>query len=64
MMIKTDRESAKVIQSLCDIALRAGGINNLAAVQHILRSIVLYEEDTPPEKCSEKEKSSQKKADE
>ena len=36
MLIQADKEGASAIQSLCDIALRKNGINNLNFVSAIL----------------------------
>ena len=39
MVIKTDAEGKNVIEQLCDVALRAGGVQNLQAVTEVLKSI-------------------------
>lgn len=36
MIIKVDEEGKKVIEQLCDIALKTGGVANLASVTNIL----------------------------
>lgn len=36
MNIKTDREGADAIRSLCDVALKSGGLANLAGITQIL----------------------------
>ena len=47
MMIKVDnQETLKLLQQLCDIALRAGGVQNLVGVTQVLNSISIME---PPE---------------
>jgi hypothetical protein len=39
MFIKTDKEGAQVIRDLCDVALRAGGMANLAIITRTLNSM-------------------------
>ena len=39
MLIKTDKEGAEVIRDLCDVALRAGGMANLAIITRTLNSM-------------------------
>ncbi len=41
MIIKTDPEGKKLLENLCDVALRAGGIKNLQEVGRLLQSIEL-----------------------
>lgn len=41
MIIKADPEAKKTIESLCDVALRAGGLKNLQEVGRLLQSIEL-----------------------
>ena len=36
MQIKVDKEGAEVIKQLCDVALRAGGLNSLAGITQVL----------------------------
>ena len=36
MEIKVDAEAKKVITSLCDVALKSGGIANLVVVQQVI----------------------------
>lgn len=43
MQIKADEEGKKVIEQLCDIALKHGGIQNLNQVALILNSTKLIE---------------------
>ena len=54
--IKVNTETAKVIHDLCDVALKAGGINNLEVVSNLLNSISLVEPDMPELKSDEKSK--------
>jgi len=66
MIIKVDKEGQKAIRDLCDIALRSGGLNNFAAIQYILRSVVPLSEDSaaPVKEDSKKEgKAPRKKVD-
>lgn len=46
MRIITDIEGRKVIEQLCDIALRAGGLQNIKGVSDILIKMEDYQE--PP----------------
>ena len=38
MLIQVDKEGKKVVDSLCDIALKVGGIQNLQMVNIILEN--------------------------
>ncbi len=44
MRILTDEEGKKVIEQLCDIALKQGGLQNINAINVILTSIELEEQ--------------------
>lgn len=39
MIIKKDKEGIAVIQQLCDIALKQGGLQNLQAINKTLASV-------------------------
>ena len=39
MKITADKEGVEVIRQLCDVALRAGGLHNLAAITPVLQMI-------------------------
>jgi len=41
MVIKVDMEGQEMVKQLCDVALKAGGLNSLDGVMHVLRSIKL-----------------------
>ena len=41
MIIKADEEGTKVIMTLCDIALKHTGMQNLAAVGRIIKTVEL-----------------------
>jgi len=45
MKIKADKEGINAIKELLNIALTAGGINNLAQVNEILRSVEELKEE-------------------
>lgn len=45
MIIKTDEEGKSVLEQLCDIALKQAVLRNLAAVNTVLASIELTEEE-------------------
>ncbi len=49
MEIKADDEGIKALTKLCDIALRAGGIENLNAINSITSSISKIEEEKEKE---------------
>jgi len=50
MKITTDIEGLAAIKSLCDIALKAGGIQNLNPITNILRTVEMFEKcDSNPE---------------
>ena len=44
MIIKADKEGKDILVQLCDIALKTGGLHNMNAVQGILNSIQLIED--------------------
>jgi hypothetical protein len=44
MIIKADKEAIQAIQQLCDIALKAGGIQNLQGIQAVLAGVSEIEE--------------------
>ena len=46
MEIKVDAEGKKSVESLCDVALKTGGIQNLEAINKILKAMVLMETAT------------------
>jgi len=54
MKIAVDTEGQNVIHQLCDIALKQGGVQNLAAVTMILNSIQLLHKEEP-KKSTKKE---------
>lgn len=39
MVIRVDNQAKAVIESLCDAALRAGGLRNLASVNLLMRNL-------------------------
>jgi len=39
MEIEADEEGVQVIQKLCDIALRSGGLQNMNAVEEIMAAV-------------------------
>jgi len=43
MKIKVDEEAKKMIEALCDIALKVGGTQNLKGVNDIIAAIEDYE---------------------
>jgi len=45
MIIKVDAEGKKAIDGLCDVALKTGGIQNLAAITGILTSVRMIPEE-------------------
>ncbi len=49
MLIKADKEGQDAIIKLCDIALKTGGIPNMAPVNSIMTSVTLIEADTQEE---------------
>ncbi len=48
MKIKVDKEGKDTIIQLCDVALKSGGIKNVAAINVVLTSIEDIEEKTEP----------------
>ena len=50
MIIKADKEARIAIEQLCDIALKAGGIQNLNGVGKVLDSIKPIEQQNESEK--------------
>ena len=40
MIIQTDEEGKKLVEGLCDVALKVGGLQNLNAVTSALRALV------------------------
>jgi len=44
MIIKADKEGIQAVQQLCDIALKQGGLQNLAVIQSVLAGISELEE--------------------
>lgn len=61
MIIQVDLEGRKVIEQLCDIALKQGGVKNLNQVNSILRSVTML---PPPVVKGDDKPKSIKKADE
>lgn len=55
MKLSCDKEGADAIAKLCDLALKAGGLQNMAAVKAIMGSIQLIEEKKEDEKKPEGE---------
>lgn len=53
MIIQTDKEGKGMIEQLCDIALKSGGLQSLNGITQILSSIKPLPE---PEKKDEKKK--------
>ena len=49
MKIQVDKEGAKAIEQLCDIALRQSGLQNLTPVNQILQSTKLLENEEDEE---------------
>lgn len=47
MIIQVDKEGKAVIEQLCDIALKQGGVNNLNQVNAILKSVCILPEAAP-----------------
>lgn len=45
MKIKVDAEGKQAIESLCDLALRQGGLQNMQGVQQVLGSVEIIQED-------------------
>lgn len=57
MIIQTDTEGRGVIEQLCDLALKQGGVSNLNQVNTILSSVhPLAIEENPQPKSLEKNK--------
>ena len=48
MKIQTDPEGRKAIEALCDVALKAGGIKNLAGITQVLTSIRMIKPEPEP----------------
>lgn len=44
MIFQVDKEGEHAIQQLCDIALKAGGIQNLERINQVLESVELISE--------------------
>ena len=44
MIIQVDKEGENIIQQLCDVALKQGGIKNLNAINKTLSSLKVIEE--------------------
>ncbi len=55
MVIKADEEGLKTLTKLCDVVLRAGGIENLNAINAVISSIGKIEEKEEVVKTEEKE---------
>ena len=53
MIIKVDEDGAKIIQSLCDLALKSGGIQNFKMIAEVLNSVKI-EEEIPETKTKSK----------
>jgi hypothetical protein len=47
MIIKVDKEAAMLINKLCDIALRAGGLQNLPTINSFMEAVELLAEPPP-----------------
>jgi len=45
MIIQVDKQGQDIIEQLCDIALKQGGIKNLQAIHQVLASVKLIEEN-------------------
>ena len=43
MILKVDEKGSEAVKALCDIALKAGGLQSLSAINEIMRSTVLLE---------------------
>ena len=48
MKLKVDKQAATVIKSMCDMALKAGGLQNLKLVTEVLNAMVIEEDPEPP----------------
>jgi hypothetical protein len=49
MIIKVDQDGNNAIVKLCDVALKTGGIQNLEAINIILKSLEEIKEETKDE---------------
>lgn len=45
MKIIVDEQGKQMLQQMCDVALKAGGLQNMQAVLSVLNSIKLEEEE-------------------
>lgn len=50
MRILADADGKKAIESLCDVAVRSGGLNNIQAVQMILNIVEPVTEEDKEDK--------------
>jgi hypothetical protein len=48
MIVKIDKEASFILSKLCDIALRAGGLQNMVTIGTLLSSVELLSEPQPP----------------
>lgn len=55
MIIKVDKKGEDVIQQLCDLALKQGGIQNLNSVNTILNTMEVIPEPEPKKSDKPKE---------
>ncbi len=51
MIIKVDKEAQEIIQRMCDIALRAGGLANMQSVADVLAKMELLPEQEIKDKA-------------
>ena len=62
-IIVENEQEAALIQSLCDVALKSGGLGNMNAVQNILTSVEKENGDRKPAlETGEKKQGTKKKA--
>lgn len=54
MKIIVDQEARVMIEQLCDIALKAGGIQNLTGVNHLLKFLEEHKKPTESKTPNEK----------
>jgi len=55
MKLQTDKEGKNVIEQLCDIALKQGGIQNFNQVGMVLKSVEMIPEPEKTEPVKESE---------
>ena len=52
MIIEADKDGIKIIQQLCDVALKTGGVANLKGVNDVLSSLTEIKPIKKEKKCA------------